>query len=44
MVVYAPDAVPMSAAGVVLVTALVIAGMAAAKPAPIMLISAISAG
>jgi len=44
MVLYAPDALPRSDGGVVLVTDLVIAGIAIAKPTPIMLIGAISAG
>jgi len=44
MVVKAPDAVPMSAGGTVLVTDLVTAGMASASPVPMMVIGAISAG
>jgi hypothetical protein len=42
MVVNAPDAVPMSAGGTVLVTDLVAAGMASASPAPMMVIGVIS--
>ena len=41
MVVNAPDAVPMSSGGTVLVTDLVTAGMASASPAPAMVIGAI---
>jgi hypothetical protein len=41
MEVNAPDAVPMSSGGTVLVTDLVTAGMASARPAPTMVIGAI---
>ena len=44
MVVKAPDAVPISAGGTVLVTDLVTAGIASASPIPIMVIGVISAG
>ena len=44
IVVNAPDAVPMSAGGTVLVTDLVTAGMASANPTPMRVIGAIRAG